>query len=802
MKNAFILFLIFFTGSLSLNSQKIIEIDFEKDPPNKDTELPIKSGERITFKISKLKPSPIAMVNQTKVHASNSTDSGLHTIVLTYFDEMKYKTSSPDQRNELIIDLTKTDDVICLEIKEGSNTWKKWNFKVTIRGKLATSGIEKENALSPINDAIVIANAFKEKRPLDGEKTLSRYSIDPSNIQKNPYLSHFEPELNTGNSLQIRNEGLSTSIMGLLASSSQSLVPEAAALDGIAQFLVKRFKAEINVWFLDGFKAKLDAIPGLKILLPETYQAMTLSDPYNYPIFLQTFREAFQSDLKDLYKNFIVLLNDQGEMTHLLTELNIGINYIELKPAIDYINLASFIDQSLRDGEDLPDVIEGLPDNYDSDDNLAGALNLAALLSKGMRDESGDWVSASKVPLLYDKDIIEFKRQPFWIFWGLIHQIDLDSKQMDKVSFDNGAISLRDFLDKMTVAKFKTFFSAFQTTARNGITTFNQGKALQQQYEQNGTLNIESFDPFVLSTLDFVGEGVNLAMVITGPGNAGLCKVKHQILPATKEIWGAVAEADKKNYALGLNHIVSAFNIITDKSLGVCPVAGTEALQAKQSGWGKELIKYGSFMVTMINAKTADDVEAALESAALPVGSYTIKRQNHLTMGINAWVGPSVGIEHLTDKAIPTNASNKTSISLMAPIGPYISLGPNSSSFVPKCDKVIWKPSFFLMVSVLDLGALVNFRLQDSSALDLPEITFKNFLAPGVHLGINPFPRAPLSLGGYWQYGPIARSVSTSSVGTSAGWKAGIWLGVDISIFNFYTRPDSKAKSKWYRSGG
>ncbi len=791
MKKRLPILLIFFMITVVIAKAQDVSIGYSKNSPalNTGPEIKLKRAKQISVQITGLPANPSITINGVAVTLEKDTN----IVVLIPQPDQFFIASNDSKGTGTKSDPIKIDN--SLSIILGT---KRWDYKVTFTDQKTTDPKTSSKKLSPIIDAIDIANAFHSGNHETGALLLEKYNLDASNIEKNPYLGHFKPEIITA---QATSSDLGNSAMGLLASSSQSLAPQAAILDGIAQFLVKRFTAEINVWFLDGFKAKLDEIPGFKVLLPNTYQVLTRSDPYNYPIFIQSFREAFQSDLKDIHKNFIVLLNDEPEMKKLLTELNIGISYDELKPAIEYINLASFIDQSLRYGEDLPDVIEGLPGQYDMDDDLAGALNLAALLSKGLRDTSGDWVSASKIPLLYNKEIDEFNRQPFWIFWGLIHQIDLKDKQMDKVTFSGGTITLRDLLDNMTDAKFNALFTAFQKTARKGIATFNQGKALQQQDEQNGTLNIESFDPFVLSTLDFVGEGINLAMVIA-PDNAGLCKVKHQILPATKEIWGAVTEADKKNYALGLNHIVSAFKIITDKSLGACPVTGTEAAQAKESGWGKELIKYGSFMVTLINAKTADDVEAALESAALPVGSYTIKRQNHLTMGMNAWVGPSVGMEHLTDKTIANSARNKTSISLMAPIGPYISLGPNASSFVPKCDKVIWKPSFFLMVSVLDLGALVNFRLQDSSALDLPEITFKNFLAPGVHLGINPFPRAPLSLGGYWQYGPIARSVSTSSVGTSAGWKAGIWLGVDISIFNFYTRPDSKAKSKWYRTGG
>lgn len=801
MKQLFIALGLLLAGAPSGTAQEVtIQLDYNK-PPTQGTPpelFQVSVKDKIIFEMINFPRSASVLVNNEIVETP-STIQSKKKIELVSQGDLQYRVDGSNPK-PLNIDLKKSEGELSLQIILAGKR-RQWLYifqQITQNDRK----LKKSEKLAPIPDAIKIASALKAMNSTHAETILMKYGLHWKNISGNPYLGHLKGSIKE-NDLQGSDLNLS-GFTRSLASSTQSIVPEQAVLEGIAQFIVQRFKSEINAWFLDGFRKNLDSIPGLKILLPETGQVLQLSNPYNYPIFIQTFREAFQSDLKDLARNFITLLNEEDEMKRILDALkkvdpSIDILYDEIKPAVSYLNLASFMDELLRNGEDLPDAIESLPGQYDRRDNFKGVLNLAALLSKGMRDESGDWVGGDKIAALYDSDIPTFNFQPFWIFWGLMHQVD--SLTMNDISFSSGKLTLRDFLGKMNAESFSNFFEVFQRTTREGISTFKIGQALMQQYKQNGTLSAENFDPFVLSIHDFIEEVVNLAMEISTKNDSVLCKVKFMVLPATKEVWSAVMEGDKKNYGLCISHIVTAFNIIVDPGLGNCPNSEKTSHRPKSASWGKELMKYGSFMVTMVNAKTAEDVEVALESAALPVGSYTIKRQNHLTIGLNSWVGPSTGIEYLTAEEAPNNSRTKAVFSLMAPIGPYFSLGPNASNFDNDSKKHKCKSSVFLMASILDLGALVNFRLWDSTTQDLPDITFKNFLAPGIHAGINPFPRAPVSIGGYWQYGPLAREVTKNGATLSSpGWKAGLWLGIDISIFNFYTRPDSKKNSPWFRS--
>ena len=191
------------------------------------------------------------------------------------------------------------------------------------------------------------------------------------------------------------------------------------------------------------------------------------------------------------------------------------------------------------------------------------------------------------------------------------------------------------------------------------------------------------------------------------------------------------------------------------------------------------LMKYGSFMVTVVNAKTKDEMLLALESAALPVGSYRIKRNNYFTVSINSFGGIYGGYQNLSGNFQPLLAPS-------APVGFYAGFGKSQVKVLNKD-----RQANGLFVSLIDVGSVFAFRLNDANTADLPELTWQNLLAPGAYY-VHGFSNV-LSLGIGAQYGPQLRAVKEgSALFDPQAWRFGVKLTADIPIFNVYTKANRK----------
>ena len=201
------------------------------------------------------------------------------------------------------------------------------------------------------------------------------------------------------------------------------------------------------------------------------------------------------------------------------------------------------------------------------------------------------------------------------------------------------------------------------------------------------------------------------------------------------------------------------------------------------------LLKYGNFAVSVINAKTADEAVQALEAAALPVGSYRIKRNNLFNISLNAYGG-------LFGSHETFNQNTKFVFGATAPVGIYFGWG-KSQNRVKENDG----SGFGFFVSLLDVGSVFAIRLQGDTN-PLPELAWQNIIAPGLNIVYN-IPKVPISVMLGYQKGPELRSFTTMNNPTTkqdelktvidpyAG-RFHVSAVVDIPVFNIYTKANKK----------
>ena len=202
----------------------------------------------------------------------------------------------------------------------------------------------------------------------------------------------------------------------------------------------------------------------------------------------------------------------------------------------------------------------------------------------------------------------------------------------------------------------------------------------------------------------------------------------------------------------------------------------------------KKLYKYGAFMATLVQAKSSDDVEKAIEAFALPTGSARIKRASDFNVSLNAYSGLFFGVERISH--VDSGKWKANVFGVTAPIGVAASWG-HRLFFIPTGERQ-WSTSVF--VSLVDLGAITAFRFRDDSTANVPTIQLRDIISPGVFLSIG-IPKTPLSFNLGAQMGPNLRKVNNNDPSKPSNdyynqtyWRFSASLCVDIPLLNFYTK--------------
>ena len=173
-------------------------------------------------------------------------------------------------------------------------------------------------------------------------------------------------------------------------------------------------------------------------------------------------------------------------------------------------------------------------------------------------------------------------------------------------------------------------------------------------------------------------------------------------------------------------------------------------------------------------------MQAALQSAAAPVGGWRIKRQGP-SLSLSALVGVAASAEWL-----PARKDVGMTISPIAALGFDLS-GPIGARR---------RSTAGVFMSVLDLGQLVSARIVERAettgeegAKTASEVSLLSVLSPGVYLKFG-LGRSPLALGAGIAYAPAMRTyfyrpegAPTTVVGDPFGaWRASVFFAVDATI--------------------
>jgi hypothetical protein len=191
---------------------------------------------------------------------------------------------------------------------------------------------------------------------------------------------------------------------------------------------------------------------------------------------------------------------------------------------------------------------------------------------------------------------------------------------------------------------------------------------------------------------------------------------------------------------------------------------------------GDFLEQYGYFMADLIDAETTQEVESLLYGIADPPGSSRLKRSKRLTVGLNAYLGASGGLEGWSQ----ASSSLQEDFLFMAPTIP---IGITMSRlFGDPTNKPV---SLSLFIGFLDLGSMLTLQ-GGSEAFGESVLTFRNMFKPSAQLHWN-LPKSPFYLGTGVQVGPHVQEIGGVQQSIQST-RFFLSFGVDVPVKTFFVR--------------
>lgn len=541
-----------------------------------------------------------------------------------------------------------------------------------------------------------------------------------------------------------------------------------AFADGLAKFLIKRSKQELYVSFFQNFPEFIKKYPEFEKLFPKTTMVIHNFKSWEYANVLNTLKEALEKDLKQLPSNFQSLLDIDTSETSIIDKKAIErVRKIKAWLQTDEgITLVAglYLGNQFLSGNKMPEIINSIASKENIskitikdkslEANLKSGLAFIRIVSNAVRSNE---VTKSYIPI---KDLrLALDDKIFRdLFIGLIYQ----QLRNEDVQINGQAIV--NFIDRNDINGLLTYIQNFVTESQNVTAAIQQLKVVKRTNDDASA----EWAAVLQTVYNFIPVATNTEVI--SPRSALSAEIKN-VAAKSQEFIAITHDIAIRNYSAAIVDLMEMLPVTDDKDL---------------NDFKAFILKYGSFAANVVQAENSDDVEKAIESVALPVGSASIKKNTSFSIAVNAYLGGFYGNEYLAGKT----ANKWAPISgVYAPVGVSFSWGINKNGTGSKfADFFVKDFSLSAFVSIIDIGAIASYRLEDPTTEKLPEVKLQNIFAPGLGI-VYGFPKFPLSIGYSYQLGPELRQINAEQAETSQpNYRWQFFLAVDIPIFNLYAK--------------
>ena len=565
--------------------------------------------------------------------------------------------------------------------------------------------------------------------------------------------------------------------------------------DGLAKFIVKRFKQDMNEIFFQKMKKEMADNEELQVLFPKTYEELKLIDQniYDINLFLTSLRERMEEDLRQIFSHANDLMETDKYRLKFKDNPVLGA----------FLGTVFQVIHGVTQGEHAGMIIENLTfsDAYDKKDdgkNIKAAMQTLRLFSIGLRADTTKetyWIHGKdNVQKLFEGDALAAK-----IWLGLMYQLAENDKDKPIT-----------FADTTLAAKINLWADNtdyFYDTRQYLTTFYNKALAIQDNYvqlkkgkeEKPVVDNWQNYINCYESIIELVEHAPKIIELFDK--NEAMSQNWYQGIKIAKGLLTLKVEVEARKYPAAVQHIAALFKALdmrakfinedTIKRLGSCIIYenankqkplrrfvdidelkskfadkdsiksitilkseakekeikeckkdnATKILIEPNYDWVNEFVRYASFAASMALTKNSDEVEALLTTTTLPSGSVSRKSKG-VSLMVNTYLSTIYGF-YLKKENERTDLSQGFAIS--APIGLSLNMG-----IYKKREKEYWENSlprnFQAFVSVFDVGTLVNTRLVNDT-IQVPKITLGNIFAPGLYFKLGGWFNLPITLG-------------------------------------------------------
>lgn len=635
-----------------------------------------------------------------------------------------------------------------------------------------------------------------------------------------------------------------------------------AIADGLARFLIKRGREELNIAFFQRMKAFLEENTEAKTLFPATSMFLGNIASYRYAELLQSLREAFYKDLRNLIVNLNILIDlpKYKELLKALPEIRVAIRSAKIVGELSQAN-------SSIHPADLIHRLAFLNEWHEMDLNLENSWKLLDYLSESVRKRNyeikvsrftKEEITLQKYELKKDSSMVDtvafaknlFKPRTTVIPKGTIIidtiktliNVERSDTLVDREA-ETAWIKYVDFHDNILrrSTTLKVFLGLLYERVENLSFRIKGDTVSAQQFfkehaddmmkisdlvenfillgnevdlavkdfrTKSGSLTNDDYYGYIEKSINIIEYGFKVANIIKPEVTADRYIVMARNANSLyKNIYTKSYNAAIMNGYLILDQVLSkSLDAVKDKdsfllmSNSVIPAVKDSFLLAKarlvKEGFFKEdadrarslerILRYGNVMAGIVKSETPEEAESAIEAAALPAGSSSIKKNSAWNFSLNAYIGGYYS--NYTNDADKIDGSN-SKIRVAAPVGFAFSKGLghfNNGSTIG---------SLSIFLNFIDVGAIAGYRLSgDSTALE-QKLTLSDIFAPGGYLvygiGLPFLEYVPLSIGYGWQYGSklyFKRSNGVLAVSDNTRWRSNWYVAIDIPLANFWTK--------------